>query len=90
MQSFMDLFECKRCLSFKASDNCNYGYCEKLKDWVYEGNEWCEADGKIDPNLWFMQDDKLRHYLELENKYKMNILPKHLNRKYYKEKLGIK
>lgn len=82
----MDIFECSSCNHFTPVKNNTYGNCSKLKDWVLPWNTFCEADGIIDPNNWFMKEPFLSMYLKQEIKYKCKILPKHMDRSKYKIK----
>ncbi|MGB3465663.1 MAG: hypothetical protein WBA74_10345 [Cyclobacteriaceae bacterium] len=79
----LDLFRCDKCKSFKSTLS-NYGYCKILKNYVYEENTFCEANGLIDPELWFMKDPHLTNYLRMEKQFKIRILPGHMDRSKYK------
>jgi hypothetical protein len=85
----MKIFECSTCVSFRSRTNSNYGYCTRLKYQVLPDRTFCEADGILDPNLWFMQEPELTKYLKQEVKYKCKILPKHLDRDYYMKRCGV-
>lgn len=85
----MTLFFCKNCKSFTYHKNSNYGYCSKSKQDVYENTTWCDSEGVLDPELWFLKEPHISHYLKLEEETDVKILPGHLDREYYKRKLNL-
>jgi len=84
----LDLFRCDKCLKFTPTPT-NYGMCGILKTLVYESDTFCEAEGKIDPNFWFMKDPHLKNYLKQEIELNIKILPKYMDRDFYRKKVGI-